>query len=200
MAIMDTTYGNGGVTTKTSGTPQFQLPDNSEMMRLAYEIARRRVAANRAPAAPRLASAGPRMSPADYATPSPWGVGPSGIDSELANAEKRSRIIDLEQANRPAPQRMVSGPGVTPGYVSNPNAMDASQRQAYLPSSSSFYDPEAEGRAKAKYEAEQRSGQQTSSQGRAAAEQGRNPQEQRIAELQRMGFTNPEIAQILGGR
>jgi hypothetical protein len=172
------------------------------MMRFAYEIARQRIAAQNAERAVARAPVGPRMSPADFAPSNPnvWGSGPTGDDAQLEYMQKRQAIMDMDQAGRPAPQRMVSGPGVTPGYVSNPNAMDASQRQAFLPSSSSFYDPEAEGRGKAKYEAEQRSGQATSNEGRAIAASGKTGQEQRIAELQRLGFSNQQIAAIMGGR
>ena len=151
---MDTTYGNSGVTTRTSGAPQIQLPDNSEMMRLAYEIARQRMAQQQQAASPRMAPMTAQRQAPTYAPSNPnvWGSGPTGIDAELEGMQKRQAIMDLEQAGRPAPQRMMHGAGINPGYVTNPNAMDASQRRDFLPQSSQMtaapgFSSGAEGRA-----------------------------------------------------
>src|SRR5690349_9715145 len=56
----------------------------------------------------------------------------------------------------PAPLRMVTGPGVIPGYVQDVNAMNAYQRQAYLPQNAgASYSPGVVGRAANEAESQQ---------------------------------------------
>ena len=59
----------------------------------------------------------------------------------------RDEIMQMQARQNPAPMRMVTGAGITPGYVMDTNAMNAYQRQAYLPQNSTRAFTPAEGAA-----------------------------------------------------
>lgn len=54
-------------------------------------------------------------------------------DHNFRRAQQRDAILQMQARQNPAPLRMVTGPGITPGYVHDTNAFNAYQRQAYLP-------------------------------------------------------------------
>lgn len=60
--------------------------------------------------------------------------------SEERKARKGARdraaardVAETRAVTRPAPKKFISGPGILPGYVVDPNAMSGAARQAYLP-------------------------------------------------------------------
>lgn len=68
------------------------------------------------------------------------GEGKSGVDAmkqRLLAAQVGQAEAEAAAAQLPAPLRMVSGPGVVPGYTMDTLAMSGAQRQAYLPGGNS---------------------------------------------------------------
>jgi hypothetical protein len=59
-------------------------------------------------------------------------------DENFKRAKQRDALLQMQARQNPAPTRLVSGPQIIPGTVMDPNAMNAYQREAYLPSGSSF--------------------------------------------------------------
>lgn len=143
-----TSYGGGGVTTETSGAPvQHESGDLSGV--LATLFANKLAALDRARTPPPqpIAAAPMRAMAADRLTPAPAerDSGKSAIDQQLEYAAKRDALLQMQARQNPAPMRMVTGPGIIPGYVQDTNAMNAYQRQAYLPQgSSASYSPGSE--------------------------------------------------------
>ena len=66
---------------------------------------------------------GPQMNPADQ---------------HLADLQRALEIKKIQTAMRPAPQKMLTGPQIIPGYVDDPSAMSGIGRQMYLPQGSSM--------------------------------------------------------------
>lgn len=67
---------------------------------------------------------------------SPGHESPGGIDGQLDYMEKRARLLQMQAMEQPQPLRMVSGPGIVPGYMPDTLAMNGMQRQVYLPKGS----------------------------------------------------------------
>lgn len=66
---------------------------------------------------------------------------PSMQEQDARTMALRDAELQRQAMQNPAPMRMVTGPGVIPGYVQDVNAMNAYQRRAYLPNSSGVGDP-----------------------------------------------------------
>jgi hypothetical protein len=58
--------------------------------------------------------------------------------TQLERARERDELLQMQARQNPAPTRLVSGPQIIPGTVMDPSAMNAYQRDAYLPKGSSF--------------------------------------------------------------
>jgi hypothetical protein len=59
-----------------------------------------------------------------------------GLRQEAERQGLMTQVQQAGQARRPAPMRMVHGPGIIPGQTMDVNAMSATQRQLFLPSAS----------------------------------------------------------------
>jgi len=71
--------------------------------------------------------------------------GGNSQDQYMKMLRERDDIMQMQARQNGAPMRMVTGAGITPGYVMDTNAMNAYQRQAYLPSGSAMIAPGAAG-------------------------------------------------------
>jgi hypothetical protein len=58
---------------------------------------------------------------------------PTPSEAAAQRAALEQIIMRSQAASNPPPMRLVTGAGVNPGYVLDPNAMNAYQRQLYLP-------------------------------------------------------------------
>lgn len=139
MAEISSTYeGPNKLKTRTSGAPS----EGYELLRaLTYDrkgdYEERR--AGRSQERPRKSSGGDGGSSARYEAPVRQEAPRlSPNEQALRNAQIRAEILRLKAMENPAPMRMVTGAGITPGYMMDVNAMNAYQRQAYLPTGSSF--------------------------------------------------------------
>ena len=114
-------YIPGGSQTTVSGGEYAQGPDLMGL--LARKLAQRPAPLQTAPrvVAPRVQE----PSPEQHAAKSP-----------LQLAEERSRILQLQAMENGPPLRMVSGPGIVPGYMPDTLKMNAYQRKIFLPESS----------------------------------------------------------------
>ena len=137
MATLQTLYGPGSVTTQTPGidlpafTPSRPV-DLSPLAALFFARRREQEQAQR----PQVNMIQSRALAPEQDLRSVFGASPSGIDEEAKNAALRRSIIENEQAVRPAPQRIMHGAGVVPGYVMDALAMNQAQREAFLPKGS----------------------------------------------------------------
>jgi hypothetical protein len=68
-------------------------------------------------------------------------------EQQVAGLPGREAILRAQAAESGPPLRMVSGPGIIPGYMPDTTRMNAYQRDLYLPQSSSMMDPRAEQQA-----------------------------------------------------
>lgn len=86
-----------------------------------------------------MAIAGPRAMPTVVERPARE-PNPESHQSKsrLEQMEESARMAQLQAMMAPPPMRMVSGPGIIPGYMPDVNAMNYYQRQAYLPKESSM--------------------------------------------------------------
>lgn len=102
------------------------------MQREAQAASQPRMAASRNPM-----GASESRRPASPPEGAYWGRDPrTSIKTNMDHLRDRDEIMQMQAAQQPAPMRMVTGPGVTPGYVMDPNAMNAYQRELYLPKNS----------------------------------------------------------------
>lgn len=127
MNSADTTYGNGLTTTRTSinSIPTGLTPQSAALLRFAYEMAQRR--GSQQPQAMSVSAPAPPVQALQASDP---------MDEEVRAMDARRRILEDQEAERPAPMRMVTGAGIVPGYVMDPNAMSANQRKMFLPQGS----------------------------------------------------------------
>jgi hypothetical protein len=132
------TYPQGGSMTTAGGFDA--APADYLRALLARETARR--------SAPAPAPVAMRSAPA----PQPTYAGPTGEEAGLGRETARLQLealrnrVAAEKAQQdamanPAPMRVVSGFNMTPGYMQDPNAMNAYQRQAYLPQGAGMAGP-----------------------------------------------------------
>ncbi len=63
-------------------------------------------------------------------------VATEGGPSSISNLEEAARAAQLRAISEPPPLRMVSGPGIVPGYMPDVLAMSGAQRQVFLPQNS----------------------------------------------------------------
>lgn len=59
-----------------------------------------------------------------------------------AIAEARARAAKARALTQRAPQRFISGPGIIPGYVTDPSKMSGAARQVFLPGENVFVNRE----------------------------------------------------------
>lgn len=71
------------------------------------------------------------------------GEGGNSLDREVRNAQATAEIERLQSLGRPAPTRMVYGAGILAGPTLDTMAMNAYQREAFLPKGSSDVMPTA---------------------------------------------------------
>lgn len=64
------------------------------------------------------------------------GPAPERAISPLQNLRERAEMSALQAKMNPAPQRLISGPGIVPGMGMDVNRMNSFQRDAYLPKES----------------------------------------------------------------
>jgi hypothetical protein len=117
--VGQTTYGGGGAQTDAWGDrPQYTAWDGGAALGNSLN--------NRGPFAPQPMNTGQSIS------------GPAGSASDrlLHARQNRAEILKMQAAEQPPPMQYVTGAGVVPGWMQDPNAMNAYQRQAYLPQSS----------------------------------------------------------------
>ena len=132
MSSMYTYPGSGGFQSQTTGgmggggmddLTSFYREMAERRMSQMDEDRRRRIAAENAAKyranAPQVG--GPQMNPADQ---------------HLADLQRALEIKKIQTAMRPAPQKMLTGPQIIPGYVDDPSAMSGIARQMYLPQGS----------------------------------------------------------------
>lgn len=62
----------------------------------------------------------------------------NGDEQRLRQLQIGAEIAKLQAASAPAPTKMISGPQIIPGQVLDPMAMNAYQRQLYLPQGASM--------------------------------------------------------------
>lgn len=174
MPQMQTTYGGGQSTTATRGLGggsaammfdpsalggllQKRLRERDEdraweleQRGLARQELHRAAAAPAASSAPRAASAAaggarggalrlPEIGEKPVQTPEG-----RGVDARMEALEMGARIKQLEALTGPAPTRLVQGAGIVTGRTLDPLAMNAFQRQAYLPQGSATTLPPSE--------------------------------------------------------
>lgn len=149
---LSTTYQPGSVSTVTEGAPVAgnnnpALGNILEAL-LANKLAATQAARQPAPmmdAAPMRAMAMDRLEEGRPGRDSGYDL----QDENFKRAQQRDALLQMQARQNPAPMRMVTGPGIIPGYVQDTNAMNAYQRQAYLPKESAqAYGPEDERRAR----------------------------------------------------
>lgn len=143
MPEMNYSGGPGGYSLTTSGSPGvtgsgYMPGGNEDLINFYKEMARRSLPRMASPTTAGLGGGG--ASPA-YGAPGPSYARPT-MDSAPAKspmdvARERDELLQMQARQQPAPMRMVTGAGITPGYVMDTNAMNAYQRQAYLPQGSS---------------------------------------------------------------
>ena len=77
---------------------------------------------------------------ARFSKPAPTLGGPqlNPADQHLADLQRGLEIQKIQTAMRPAPQKMLTGPQINPGWVDDPSAMSGISRQMYLPQGSSM--------------------------------------------------------------
>jgi len=75
---------------------------------------------------------------ARFSKPAPTMGGPqmNPADQHLADLQRGLEIQKIQTAMRPAPQKMLTGPQINPGWVDDPSAMSGVARQMYLPQGS----------------------------------------------------------------
>lgn len=112
----------GGVTTEAQAPPQMQMEDQ-------YNALFRQRPVQRPDAGPR-ASAGYEVIKNEAPIPGP------NVNEEAERMEARVRVAQAQALLSPPPMRMVSGPGITPGYMPDVNAMSGIQRKIFLPQGS----------------------------------------------------------------
>lgn len=132
--------------TASPGVPQMGGRDAEtylrEMMRREDLALRRPRRAERVP----VAAASRAMSrPAPKLASGRGSAGVQRLQAEAAREEALNRALAAKAARAPAPMKMVQGAQIMPGYVMDPNAMSAIQRQMFLPGSSGFADPGSAG-------------------------------------------------------
>lgn len=160
MPQLSTTYQPGSVTTATEGAPVSggdpQLTSAFHAL-IAAKLSNALKAAQRPAPAPMASAAPVRAMAMDR-----LGAGGSGGRDEafrasgpeqlLQHLRQRDEIMQQQARQNPAPMRMMTGPGITPGYVMDTNAMNAYQRQAYLPKESAqAFGPEDDRRARTQF-------------------------------------------------
>ncbi len=88
---------------------------------------------------PKPFSAGPRaMSTQARREPRMINLHKSPRELTMQKAEDTARLAQLNALSGQQPLRMVSGPGITPGYMPDVNAMSGAQRKVFLPDQSSM--------------------------------------------------------------
>lgn len=134
MNSVNTTYGSGGVTTRSqlSPTPQTGF-GTDDLLRFAYQLALARRA--------RAMGAGGGMGAAPRAAAAPTPVSHDDrledpLERQAKESALRRSIMENDAAEQQAPQRMVTGAGIVPGYTMDPNMMSAIQRKLFLPNQS----------------------------------------------------------------
>lgn len=123
--------GNTNVFTKTP-KPQASMDPNSQLAALLQPPGGLRMAGMPGPGKQRSA---PRPKLGNQMVNLHRGPDP------LAQLQKSAQIAQLQALTSPPPMRMVSGPGIVPGYMPDVNAMSGIQRQTFLPQGSSIEAP-----------------------------------------------------------
>lgn len=143
MPDISTSYGPGQSTTATMGSGAGSgFPAGLDDLLL--QVLRKRAAASAPAPAPVMMRAPMPMQREPVMQQEP------AAKSDLERAKERDELLQIQARQQPPPMRMVTGPGITPGYVMDVNAMNAYQRAAYLPSNSTVaYGPQDAARAKA---------------------------------------------------
>jgi hypothetical protein len=137
--------------TSTVTQPDAVPMGGTDLANFYRELLRRKTMALQHPVDSFSADARPVASMAAAPSRDEMASGPSPIDKQLAYAQKEDQLLQMQARQNPAPMRMVTGAGIIPGYVPDTNAMNAYQRQAYLPQGSTqVYGPEHEGAARKK--------------------------------------------------
>lgn len=134
MASMNTTAGAGGTSQSTITTPGLAMQNPNDFLRFAYMMAQRRHQQEQQPAA----AAGPApVPPSQQQQQRTEPPRLTGIDAEADYMAKRRKIMEDDEATRPAPMRMINGgPGISQGYTMDVNAMSGNQRRMFLPQNS----------------------------------------------------------------
>jgi len=139
----ETSYYPGGSQTRASTGPVAGIDPAS--MDLLNRVLQKRLQGALAEPSPGAAgrSRSPLGASEGYSAPAPRRQATEGyigrdprpskheMDDEFA--ERAARRAQLNAAASPPPMRMVTGPGIIPGYTMDVNAMNAYQRQLYLP-------------------------------------------------------------------
>lgn len=163
MTQVDTSYTPNSVTTRTDLAAPAPAGVPGGLQELLDAVIRKKLAAANAPApvATHAPSAGPAPMAQPQYKPLPSNMQPGGgwsgggAKSQLQMAQERDQILQMQARQNPAPMRMVTGPGIIPGYVMDTNAMNAYQRAAYLPNNAAAaYGPEDSARAQGEYDDE----------------------------------------------
>jgi hypothetical protein len=133
MAQMATTAGPGGTSQSTITTPGLAMPNPNDFLRFAMMMAQRRHQQQQQP----VAASGPAPVPPSQQQQEQEPPRLTGIDAEADYMAKRRKIMEDDEATRPAPMRMINGgPGISQGYTMDVNAMSANQRRMFLPQNS----------------------------------------------------------------
>lgn len=150
---LSTTYQPGSVSTTTEGAP-VAGNNNPALGNILGALLANKLAAARQPA-PAMMDAAPMRAMAMDRLEEGRPGRDSGYDLQDENfkrAQQRDALLQMQARQNPAPMRMVTGPGIIPGYVQDTNAMNAYQRQAYLPKESAqAYGPEDARRAQTQF-------------------------------------------------
>lgn len=149
---LSTTYQPGSVSTTTEGAP-VGGNNNPALGNILGALLANKLAAARQPApmmdaAPMRAMAMDRLEEGRPGRDSGYDL----QDENFKRAQQRDALLQMQARQNPAPMRMVTGPGIIPGYVQDTNAMNAYQRQAYLPQAAGRQlAPEDEARARTRF-------------------------------------------------
>lgn len=140
MSTMASTYPPGGGSQVTTSSPGYG--GDGTMQQLLMDEMRRRSA----PAQPSRIGAtrtgGGGGSVSNRRTTDRSGPGP------MDHLQDEAKAAQLRAVSGPPPMRVVSGPGIVPGYMPDVNAMSGAQRQMFLPNNSQG-DPDADARGEA---------------------------------------------------
>lgn len=133
-------YNPGSSYTNTAGADYGPAAMAAALLSREGQYLTQRAAAPVAAARPSVGFGGGGPAPAPVYQPQQQNRGEqeSLPDRNFRSQVQRDQILQMQARQNPAPTRLVSGPQIIPGTVMDPNAMNAYQRQAYLPNAASF--------------------------------------------------------------